>query len=128
MQTFKDFLTEGVDPKTTQLVHNALALVSRHTNTDVYKPYFKKVKVTNAHGQSNLVNITFPVEGMPAGQIVKNGPFDREHRSTIATATAIAKELEEELKGSIDVEDSSIEEKPRGVTLFVVSDDFAEQE
>jgi hypothetical protein len=127
MQTFRDFLTENVDPKTTQLVHNALALVSRHTNTDAYKPYFKHVKVTNAHGQPNLVNITFPVEGMPAGQIVKNGPFDREHRSNIAQATAIAKELEDELKGTMNIEDSSIEEKPRGVTLFMVSDDFVDQ-
>jgi hypothetical protein len=126
MQSFKEFLAEGVDPKTTQLVHNALALVSRHTSTDRYKPYFKHVKISNAHGQPNLVNITFPVEGMPAGIITKNGPFDRQHREDIARATGIAKELEDELKGSMNVEDSSIEEKPRGVTLFVVSDDFVD--
>jgi len=127
MQTFKEYLTEGVDPETSRIVANSLALVSRHTNTDAYKPYYKKVKITNAHGQPNLVNITFPVEGMPAGQIVKNGPFDRQHRSDIAQAMAIAKELEDELKGTINVEDSSIEEKPRGVTLFIVSDDFGDQ-
>lgn len=127
MQSFKQFLAEGVDPATTRIVHNALALVSRHTPTDKYKPYFKYVKITNAHGQPNLVNITFPVEGMPAGQIVRNGPFERQHKSDIAYAMEIAKELETELKTSMDVEDSSIEEKPRGVTLFVVSDEFAPQ-
>jgi len=110
-----------VNSKTDKIVRDALRIVLQGFSAD----YKKNIKITNVGGQENLVNVRFPIKGTPAGRITKDGPFDRDHKKAKQTARLLAKELESELIKRISVEDSSVDEDPRGITLFVVSDAFA---
>lgn len=110
-----EYLAEAsVSSEASRIIHNAL----KATGSDA------KVKISNVSGQGNLVNIVFPVQGMHSGRFEKDGVLHQDHKADIASAMEAAKKLEAELKGTVNLEDSSIEERPRGVILFVVSDDF----
>ena len=127
MKLLREILTEAskANPEASRIITNALKAVDRHTNTDMFKPYYKHVRITHPHGHENLVNVFFKVEPLPSGIRTKGGVLERDFEKQIQQATLVAKELEDELKGTVSLEDSEISDSGRGVTLFVVSDDFA---
>lgn len=121
----KNILSEGASPAATKIVMDALNAVDKHTNTDVLKPYYKNVKLSHPRGQENLLNITFRFDpGTSSGALYTASEIDRRHREGSKNQKLIARELEDQLKKTIDVEDSEVSVGNRSVTLFVVSDDF----
>lgn len=116
---------DGIGSKAHKIVQDALKAVDKHTNTDIIKPYHKHVKYKYVDGQENLLNIIIPTDPGPSGLRVKDGVLSKDAEKESKAKELIGKELENEIKKRVDVEDSSVEVKPRAIVVFVVSDDFA---
>ena len=56
---------------------------------------------------------------------MKDGVLSKDAEKESKAKELIGKELENEIKKRVDVEDSSVEVNPRAIVVFVVSDDFA---
>ncbi len=119
----EDLFESNVNNEATRIVMNGLKAVSMHTDTSAYEPFHKHVRVSNKQ-HPNLVTVHFPVERRPSGRVTHGGPIERHYEGQMSRANVIAQELEDEMKGTVKLEDSSITEHPNGVSLFMVSDDF----